>query len=84
MLEAMALGIPVVASDIAGNRDAVVDGKTGYLVSDEMQLVERVLRLLDDPGLRERLGEAGRRRVEDNFTLPRMIEEMTALYERGA
>jgi glycosyltransferase involved in cell wall biosynthesis len=83
VLEAMALGIPVVASDIAGNRDAVVDGKTGYLVSDEMQLVERVLRLLDDPGLRERLGEAGRQRVEDNFTLARMIEQMTALYERG-
>jgi len=52
------------------------------LVSDEMQLVERVLRLLDDSGLRERLGAAGRARVEREFTLPRMLEEMAALYAR--
>ncbi|PJB24047.1 MAG: hypothetical protein CO113_15960 [Elusimicrobia bacterium CG_4_9_14_3_um_filter_62_55] len=82
VLEAMALGLPVVASDIPGNRDAVQEGSTGYLVSDEMQLVERVLRLLDDSGLRERLGAAGRARVEREFTLPRMLEEMAALYAR--
>lgn len=82
VLEAMALGLPVVASDIAGNRDAVEEGATGYLVSDEMQLVERVLRLLDDDGLRERLGAAGRARVEREFTLERMLGEMAELYAR--
>ncbi|PCI39774.1 MAG: hypothetical protein COB53_02575 [Elusimicrobia bacterium] len=80
ILEAMALGIPVIASDIPGNRDAVEDGVTGYLVTDEMQLIERVLRLLDDPGLRARLGEAGRKRFEDEFTLERMMKEISALY----
>lgn len=80
VLEAMAAGLPVVASDVPGNRDAVVDGVTGYLVKTEMELLERCQRLLDDDALRSRLGAAGRERVRSEFSRERMITELSSLY----
>lgn len=80
VLEAMAAGLPVVASDNAGNRDAVEDGVTGFLVRDEVGLLERCQQLIDDPALRRRMGEAGRARVRSGFALDRMLSQLSALY----
>lgn len=80
VLEAMALGLPVVASTAMGNRDAVVDGTTGFLVDDEMRLLERCQRLIDDPELRRRLGAAGRERVKKEFSRGRMLDSLSRLY----
>jgi glycosyltransferase involved in cell wall biosynthesis len=80
VLEAMALGLPVIASAVPGNRDAVVDGVTGFLVKDEVELLERCQLLLDDPDLRRRLGAAGRERVLKEFSRERMISGLSALY----
>lgn len=65
ILEAMASGLPVVASDIPGNRDLICHGENGYLVdpSSPDQIAAAIEKLLGDPGLRERLGTAGRARV---------------------
>jgi glycosyltransferase involved in cell wall biosynthesis len=71
ILEAMAAGLPVVASDVGGVPELVVDGETGFLVppGDPHALAAAIERLLDDPDLRRRLGAAGRLRVSEHFDL---------------
>mgnify|MGYP001568519445 CR=1 FL=1 len=81
VLDAMALGLPVVASDIPGNRDAVVHGQTGFLAADEVELLEFTLKLLDDAELRRRFGEAGRERVRTNFNKEETFRALENLYE---
>jgi glycosyltransferase involved in cell wall biosynthesis len=82
ILEAMAAGVPVIATDIAGNRDLVVDGGTGYLVpvGDRFEFTRRTHWLLDDEAMRRRMGEAGRQRVRSEFTVEKMVERHAALY----
>ena len=82
ILEAMAAGVPVVASDIPGNRDLVLPGETGYLVpvGDRAALATRANELLDNPERARAMGEAGRRRALDEFSVPRMIERFVTLY----
>ena len=84
LLEAMACGRPIVATDVGGNRDIVVDGETGILVpvGDPAALARRVCDLLNDPCLRRRLGDAGRRRVEDDFSIGRSVARTGDLYEQ--
>ena len=81
ILEAMAAGRPVVATDIPGTRDLVVEGQTGYLVpvGDRAALARHVHRLVDDANLARQLGEAGRRVVEE-FGVEKMIGRYAALY----
>jgi glycosyltransferase involved in cell wall biosynthesis len=69
LLEAMASGLPVIASRIAGNEELVVPGETGILVppDDPDALREALRRLLVDERERERMGRAARRRVEADF-----------------
>ncbi|WP_174806354.1 glycosyltransferase family 4 protein [Paenibacillus humicus] len=70
-VEAMASGIPVVASRAGGMREIIVDGETGYLADParlEQELCDRLLTLLRDAALRERMGRAGRERVEQRYT----------------
>jgi glycosyltransferase involved in cell wall biosynthesis len=73
-LEAMACGVPVVGSRVGGIKTSVVDGETGYLVppKDPKALADRLLRLLSDGALRDRMGRAGRRRVEEHYTWKRI------------
>ena len=75
-VEAMAAGIPVVASRIGGLPYTVSDGLTGLLFEpgDPADLARQIARLLDDPDLRRRMGLAGRRRFEDEFTWETVIE----------
>lgn len=81
VLEAMAAGLPVVASDNSGNRDAVVDGITGFIVQSEVELLERSQQLVDDKALRLKLGAAGRERVKAEFSRERMLAELSRLYD---
>jgi len=71
ILEAMAAGLPVVASSVGGVPELVVDGETGLLVppDDPHALAAAIERLLDDSALRRRLGAAGRTRVWEHFDL---------------
>jgi glycosyltransferase involved in cell wall biosynthesis len=86
VLEAMSFGLPVVASDVGGVREAVIDGETGILVlRDDVAALRSALReLISDPGHRHRLGVAGRRRYEKAFRFERMLSESMASYERVA
>jgi len=69
LIEAMALGRPVVATNVLGTQELVEDGGTGWLVplGDTVALAEKIKQLAADAGLRQRFGEAGRRRVEEHF-----------------
>jgi glycosyltransferase involved in cell wall biosynthesis len=82
ILEAMAAGVPVVATDIPGTRELVVPGETGFLVAvgDRAGFARAAERILNDAELAARLGAAARRRVEQEFSLPRMIERHVELY----
>ena len=81
-LEAMAAGLPVVASDVDGVGEAVVHERTGLLVppGDPERLAAAIAELAADPARRAALGAAGRRRYEESFTPQTMVERMEALY----
>jgi len=81
--EAMACGVPVVTTDVVGANEVVVDGETGFLVpsDDHEAMAERIVQLLQDEELRKRMGAAGRKRVEEHFSIPRMIEQVVAIYD---
>ncbi len=76
VLEALALGRPVVATATGGTPEAVEHGRTGWLVpvDDVVALARAVAQALDDPALARALGEAGRRRVDERFTIARAAE----------
>ncbi len=86
LIEAMACGRPVVASDAGGTAELVENGVSGFVVpiGDVLASAERVSDLLGDPGLRERMGRAGRERAVAEFMIGRMVSEYAALYERVA
>ena len=84
VLEAMAAGLPVVATDVGGVSELVVDGETGFLVppADPGALAEAVERLLRDHELRHRFGAAGRLRAERRFDVARFHDAHLRLYCR--
>jgi glycosyltransferase involved in cell wall biosynthesis len=83
ILEAMRAGLPMVASDVGGVSEAIEEGATGYVVpqGQPAPLRDRIERLLSDPGLRARLGSAGRQRYEQHFTLDRLVAKTLAVYQ---
>jgi glycosyltransferase involved in cell wall biosynthesis len=83
ILEAMRAGLPVVATDVDGVREAVVGGETGYLFpkGDTTSLGSILQALLTDPATRVRLGQAGRKRYEAEFTRSAMLRKILAVYE---
>jgi glycosyltransferase involved in cell wall biosynthesis len=83
ILEAMRAGLPVIATDVAGIGEAISDGDSGYLVprGDVRQLQDRIGRLLGDPRLRLRQGQAARARYERHFTLEQFVGRTLAVYE---
>jgi glycosyltransferase involved in cell wall biosynthesis len=84
LLEAAAMGVPIAATDIRGCREVIVPGESGLLfpLKDAEGFTATVRRLLLDEGLRRRLGEAGRRRVLENYTEERTARRLIACYER--
>lgn len=84
ILEAMMQGVPVVASDIPGNRDLVVPGETGQLfpLGNVDELTRHSYRLLHDDEKREGMGIRAREFVEQEFSLEKMLRSYAELYER--
>jgi len=82
LIEAMAMGKAVVATDAGGVPEIVIHGETGLLVppAQPKDLAEAVVMLLEDAPRAHRLGMAGRRRVETTFSLPRHVEAVETLY----
>ena len=82
LLEAMAAGLPVVATDVGGNAEVVVAGQTGLIVPprDPGALAEAIRVLIEDPERARAMGAAGRARAMEQFTLQQMIARYQALY----
>lgn len=82
IVEAMAAGLPVVATDVGGNAEAVVDGVTGRIVPPENveALAAAMLELLENPNRAKQMAEAGRERVAERFTTEAMMKQLTAAY----
>lgn len=82
VIEYMAAGKPVVATNVGGISEAVLEGITGYLVEsgDDAAMADRVLTLLKDEKLGNEFGEAGRRRVSENFSADAQLAKTLDLY----
>jgi len=83
LIEAMASGLPCVATRVGGNAEALEEGTSGYLVASEDAdaLGERMLQLLRNPQLRWQMGRAARETVEKRFSMQAMMERLMAIYE---
>jgi glycosyltransferase involved in cell wall biosynthesis len=86
VMEAMASGVPVVATDVSGTNELVVDGETGLLVPayDPPALAEALAALLDDPELRARLAAGARTRMDTHYSLEAMLAAKQRLYRTAA
>jgi L-malate glycosyltransferase len=84
LLEAMATALPCVASRIAGNTDLIDDRRNGRLVEqpDAQMWAAGILELLEDPEMARRLGAAARRRIDEEFALPVVVDRYVDLYRR--
>jgi glycosyltransferase involved in cell wall biosynthesis len=82
IVEAMAAALPVVATNVGGNAEAVKDGVSGFVVpsDDPAALSAAITRLLSDPSLAKAMGEAGKDLVAQNFTAEAMMNRITATY----
>lgn len=82
ILEKMATGLPVIVTDVGGNKEAVAQGMNGYVIAptDRQHLVEHLLTLYRDNELRARMSGASRERVEQLFSLQEMIRRHASLY----
>ncbi|NLJ50078.1 MAG: glycosyltransferase family 4 protein [Candidatus Atribacteria bacterium] len=83
IMETMAAGKPVVATDIRGNRDLVEDGVNGYLVKlgDIEDLTHSIIKLAEDVDLRKQMGKKGREMIEA-YSLENVLEEMSEIYDK--
>jgi glycosyltransferase involved in cell wall biosynthesis len=84
LLEAMASGLPVIATCIAGNEELVVEDETGYLVPPEdiESLQGALKKLLNDPALRQQMGIASRRRAEENYSWESTAQQYALYLEK--
>jgi glycosyltransferase involved in cell wall biosynthesis len=82
IMEAMAASVPVVVSDIPGNRSLVSNGKTGLLfpVGDSRELADKIRYMMDHPDASREMALCGKRKVEDEYSSRKMAREYTGLY----
>lgn len=82
VLEAMASGLPVVSTKVGGVSDIMADGKSGFIVDgkDEGQILDTILRLVENPTLRENIAKQARSEVENRFALDLLPSYLESLY----
>lgn len=81
-IESLVMGKPIVATDVCGLSEAVAAGRDGFLVppKDPAALAEKISFLIDHPEIRRKMGQSGRRKVLDHFTLERWSRDMEGIY----
>jgi glycosyltransferase involved in cell wall biosynthesis len=83
ILEAMALGVPVVTTDVAGTKELVLDGETGYVLpqADARGIAQALIGLTENSAVRTRMSQAGRARIEREFSFFNRLRRVETLYE---
>jgi glycosyltransferase involved in cell wall biosynthesis len=85
--EAMALGVPQIFANVGGQSELITP-ETGILIDngpgEELRYAQACLALLSNPGLREQMAEAGKRRIRDCFTAEKAVEEYAKIFEQWA
>ena len=83
ILEYMACGLPVICSDSGGNCEVVLNGETGFVIPslDAQALADKILLLAKNQPLAEQMGRAGRTRLQQNFTVQKLVSGTVSLYE---
>jgi glycosyltransferase involved in cell wall biosynthesis len=81
LLDAQAIGLPAVVSDVVGCRDVVLDGVTGFICKSDVELMEKTRLLIRDAALRVRMGQAARSMALVRFSSERMHSEILNAYE---
>jgi L-malate glycosyltransferase len=84
IIEAMASSLPVVATDVGGNSEAVADGASGFIAppNDAEALADAVISLLSDPARARAMGLSGRKTVEEKFSMEIMVKQVARAYTR--
>jgi glycosyltransferase involved in cell wall biosynthesis len=84
ILEAMASNLPCIVTDSGGPQEIVKDGETGFIIpcDDEIALSEKIDLLFNDANLKKRMGEAGRKRFEEKFTMEKMFQSYKTIYKK--
>ncbi len=85
LMQSMAVGVPVVATDVKGSREVVVDGETGFLVplGDSQALADRLATLLGSAELRRQMGARGVAHVRQHFDEAQVVERLVGIYRRA-
>ena len=83
LIEATAVGLPIITTDAVGCRECVDEGINGFLVpvKDPFALAERMIRLIEDPALMEKMGKASRLKAEKEFSLSMVVKKTFEIYE---
>ena len=83
IMEYMACGLPVICSNSGGNRELVQDGVTGYVIlpGDADVLIEKLVEIYDNPIHAATMGLAGRKRIEQDFTVEKMMQQTVIVYK---
>ena len=83
VLEASAAGLPVISTKHAGIPDVIIDGETGLLIEehDVEGMAKNMIKLLNNPNLAKKLGDAGRKRIKENFTMDKHISTIQKLID---
>ena len=84
LIEAMAVGLPIIGTDLGGIPEVIEDGENGFLVSpgSSEKLAEALKKLVNDQALRTGMGRRGRQIYEEKFTMPKMIRQIETLYDQ--
>lgn len=82
LLQYMALGIPAIGSNVGANKEAIKNGKTGFLVSNEKEWEVALEKLIKDKKLRMKLGKAGRKTVEKNYSLEKNVSKLSKIIKK--
>jgi glycosyltransferase involved in cell wall biosynthesis len=84
ILEGMAMAKPIIATDVGGNAEAVIDGETGFIIPPDNteRVAEAILKLYNDWDLRKKMGKKGREVIDKKFVLQDMISKMEDLYTK--
>lgn len=81
LIQYLSIGIPAIASPVGVNTDIIIPGKTGFLASSETEWFENLTKLIQDPQLRNQLGQNGRKLIEEKYSVDSLRDKFIQLFE---